>query len=301
MTSIYLVGFPCTAVNPDRENLPLPQLISYLIPEARVSNQDIFHSNVTSEPENRDAEGFESESAEQSCGKGYDGKRRTQDVQGASQMVDNEEKAHRGQRPTLSIPEESTLAPSISMDITQNQNTVTGRKLRQRDRIIHYLSPAWIEQEALSLLRTIKQDVTHGKYDKGASIVLSGFGFGGIVGKRVMGKLGRFGNELGEVIEWQDEDFNSLAWCNVGDLPKLKALRTQFAPAHLLNSETIDHSPSVSGYLDTLQALSHSRWMLYEIRNLAKSESFTILRKVLQPACQGYTLEKIFAPITPSK
>ncbi|KAK6813851.1 hypothetical protein RU639_010620 [Aspergillus parasiticus] len=315
MTSIYLVGFPCTAVNPDRENLPLPQLISYLIPEARVSNQDIFHSNVTSEPENRDAEGFESESAEQSCGKGYDGKRRTQDVQGASQMVDNEEKAHRGQRPTLSIPEESTLAPSISMDITQNQNTVTGRKLRQRDRIIHYLSPAWIEQEALSLLRTIKQDVTHGKYDKGASIVLSGFGFGGIVGKRavtianttpeyydvtlriyslvlfatpygpstrlawedvlmdmtlaadrdyrrklsrtltalvdyvfrlsdafcileppVMGKLGRFGNELGEVIEWQDEDFNSLAWCNVGDLPKLKALRTQFAPAHLLNS-----------------------------------------------------------------
>ncbi|KAB8224048.1 ankyrin repeat-containing domain protein [Aspergillus novoparasiticus] len=178
-------------------------------------------------------------------------------------MVDDEEKAHRGQRPTLNIPEESTLAPSISMDITQNQNTVTGRKLRQRGRIIHYLSPAWIEQEALSLLQTIKQDVTHGKYDKGASIVLSGFGFSGIVVKRavnianttpeyydvalriyslVMCKLGRFGNELGEVVEWQDEDFNSLAWCNVGDLPKLKALRTQLAPAHLLNSETIDHS-----------------------------------------------------------
>ncbi|PIG87670.1 hypothetical protein AARAC_000827 [Aspergillus arachidicola] len=52
----------------------------------------------------------------------------------------------------------------------------------------------------------------------------------------VMGKLGRFGNELGEVIEWQDEDFHSLAWCNVGDLPRLKVLRTQFAPAHLLNS-----------------------------------------------------------------
>ncbi|KAE8329465.1 hypothetical protein BDV39DRAFT_203097 [Aspergillus sergii] len=98
-----------------------------------------------------------------------------------------------------------------------------------------------------------------------------------------MGKVGRFGNELGEVIEWQDEDFSSLAWCNVGDLPKLKALRTQFKPAHLLNSETIDHSPSVSGYLDTLQALSHSRWSLYEIRSLAKSESFTILRKVYDP------------------
>ncbi|KAE8336319.1 ankyrin repeat-containing domain protein [Aspergillus arachidicola] len=57
-----------------------------------------------------------------------------------------------------------------------------------------------------------------------------------VLSTTVMGKLGRFGNELGEVIEWQDEDFHSLAWCNVGDLPRLKVLRTQFAPAHLLNS-----------------------------------------------------------------
>lgn len=134
-----------------------------------------------------------------------------------------------------------------------------------------------------------------------------------------MGELGKFNNNFEKVVSWPEKDFNSLMFCAVDDPDKLESIRTHFAPAHVLNQgmsinlrnkrplrAIANISTAMSGhlseasqvaigdsYLEALQSLSPSRWIICETRTLDKPDDFSELREVYRSLLSGIAWKEI--------
>lgn len=139
-------------------------MIKHLVPEANVSEHHILREDEEDEGMRSNASGKTEMSIEDVVVKGEKSDR---------SEVDNSE----AENATPVAVE--TMAPPVA----ENDDMIA----------THQFSPAWIEEEALELLRTIQQPGLIGKTVGQSMVLLAGYGFGGIVVKQVLSDLSRHG------------------------------------------------------------------------------------------------------------
>ena len=69
--------------------------------------------------------------------------------------------------------------------LTEDKNTI-GDSVSVTSLAVHQFSPNWIEEEALTLLRTIHENDPTWGTTRRSKLLLAGYGFGGIVVKQVL-------------------------------------------------------------------------------------------------------------------
>lgn len=186
---IYLVGFP--DVVGSSTTIPVVEMINSLVPEARVWQHSIFRDHEASEAQDEDAaDEVEPEPNETNeiptpvSDNKPDPNGETPEISPASEThkqetsiseVDHANDASSIPRDELEVPMEEQ-ARKEPIESSKSVTTVTAHD---------FFSSAWITREALDLLGRIQE---HAPTENGSdrnTVVLAGYGFGGIVVKQV--------------------------------------------------------------------------------------------------------------------
>ena len=160
-------------------------MIKHLVPEARVIAHQIFHDDAALYPPDLDAENEDRPIGEQE-GRESEGENIQAAATGAiAHRPDPDEANKRAKFDGLDVDARSVAVKAIDASALENEDTSEDPVL-VTSVATHLFSPAWIEEEALALLEMIQKNAPTEKTANRNKVLLAGYGFGGIVVKKVL-------------------------------------------------------------------------------------------------------------------
>ncbi len=192
LTSIYLVGFPASGGYSDVETkiALVTDMIQHLVPEARIFAPHSFGGYA--------ALNLPDSLTEDDDGPVEDQEDQNPHREGRGSAIDDQStKSTPGEVNEREEPDGSDFDISevdsvrhvavkeIEPPLTEDKDTI-GDSVFVTSLAVHQSSPNWIEEEALTLLRTIQKNAPTERTVHQSKLLLAGYGFGGMVVKQVL-------------------------------------------------------------------------------------------------------------------